>query len=297
MRVSLGIISALLVSLSFGQTSFGQTSPAKLEFEVASVRPSAPSAPEQVKVGLHIDGAQVRCNYLSLSDYLGIAYRVKANQISGPEWITSERFDISAKLPSGATQEQIPEMMQNLLADRFQMTLHRESKELPVYMLEVAKGGLKLKESPPDPDSDATDDKSGLNVAGGGSRDGISVDLGKGAYYAFANNRFEAKKVTMLQLAGILERFMDRPIQDKTNLKGRYEVTLDVSQDDYRWMLIHAGVSAGVVLPPEALRLIELPGGDTLMTALQKAGLTLTPRKGSLEMLVVDRAQKTPLEN
>src|SRR5579862_2259591 len=100
MRASLGIISALLASVAFGQTS-----PPKLEFEVASIRPSAPSAPEQVKVGLHIDGAQVRCNYLSLNDYLGIAYRVKANQISGPEWITSERFDISAKLPSGATQE------------------------------------------------------------------------------------------------------------------------------------------------------------------------------------------------
>ena len=72
------------------------------EFEVASIKPSSPSA-ERVNVGIHIDGAQVNCTSLSLRDYLRIAHQVKDHQISGPEWLASERFDISAKLPEGTT--------------------------------------------------------------------------------------------------------------------------------------------------------------------------------------------------
>ena len=70
----------LAASLSFGQ--------ARREFEVASIRPTA-ERPETVDVGLHIDGSQVRCVYFSLKDYIGMAFQVKAYQISGPEWLAS----------------------------------------------------------------------------------------------------------------------------------------------------------------------------------------------------------------
>src|SRR5579871_5576333 len=115
MRLSCGIPVAIIAITGV----LAQTSPQRAEFEVASVRPSGPIVPGQLGIGLHVDGAQVRCNYLSLIDYLGIAYRVRSYQISGPDWLASDRFDISAKLPDGATRAEVPAMLQSLLTERF----------------------------------------------------------------------------------------------------------------------------------------------------------------------------------
>ena len=185
------------------------------QFEVASIRPSALERDGQVKVGVHIDGAQVRVVSLSLRDYLAIAYRTKGNMISGPDWTGSERFDISAT-SAGRKQPaaQLPEMFQALLADRFSYAkLHKEQKELPVYALVVGKGPLKLKETPPysdDKDKDKDDPKGTVNVAASGSAAGVGINLGHGASISFVPNRFEAKKLTMEQFASGLERFADR---------------------------------------------------------------------------------------
>src|ERR1043166_1353481 len=128
----------LLLAMPVGAPVWAQTAP-RLEFEVASIKPSDMSNQNSVRVGLHIDGAMVRCSYFSIKDYIGIAYRVKEYQISGPEWMASERFEINAKLPAGATQAQVPDMLQSLLADRFQLKFHRDSKEFPVYAIVVGK--------------------------------------------------------------------------------------------------------------------------------------------------------------
>src|SRR5690349_9507477 len=140
MRVIQGITLSVLASAMM----WGQAAPAHLEFEVASIRPSGPLVPGQLGIGLHIDGAQVRCNFLSITDYLDMAYKVKNYQVSGPDWLKSDRFDISAKLPEGATRAQVPEMIKTLLATRFQVKLHTEMKPLPVYALVAAKGGAKI---------------------------------------------------------------------------------------------------------------------------------------------------------
>ena len=121
------------------------------EFEVASIKPSAPGGQGQATAGLHIDGAMARYTALSLKLYLGMAYDLKNYQISAPDWMASVRWDITAKLPDGSDLKQIPAMLQALLRDRFQMKMHRETKELPVYALIAGKGGLNLKESPADP--------------------------------------------------------------------------------------------------------------------------------------------------
>src|ERR1700736_6321462 len=123
-------------------TAFAQDAP-RPEFEVATIRPSAQSPQDGVTAGVRIDGAQIRCAFLTLKDYVGIAYRVKLYQISGPDWLASDRFDISATFPPGAPTSQLPEMMQSLIEDRFKVKIHREKKDLPVYVLEVAKGGPK----------------------------------------------------------------------------------------------------------------------------------------------------------
>src|SRR5215831_5017721 len=104
-----------------------QTAPAHLEFEVASIRPSPPME-GKVDIGMHIDGAQVRFNFLSVREFARIAWQLKDFQVVGPDWASSDRFNIVAKVPPGSTQDQIHEMMQNLLIDRFKMTYHREKR-------------------------------------------------------------------------------------------------------------------------------------------------------------------------
>jgi uncharacterized protein (TIGR03435 family) len=271
---------------------------AQSQFEVASIRPSAPTPEGQVNVGLHIDGAQVRVAALTLRDYLGIAYRMKVAMISGPDWTGSERFDISATLPAGSTTAQLPEMFQALLADRFHLKVHTEKKEFPVYALLVGKGPLKLTETPPDPDADKDEPKGTVNVAAGGSAAGVSVNLGHGSSWSFVPNRFEAKKLTMEQFAANLERFADRPIVDMTGLKGQYDLGFDVNSEDYRPMLIRSAIYAGVVLPPAAMRALDgNSGGGALSDALQQIGLKLDARKAPLDVLVIDDALKTPTAN
>jgi uncharacterized protein (TIGR03435 family) len=104
---------------------------------------------------------------MTLRDYLGIAYRTKISNIAGPDWIASDRFDISATIPEGNKPAQIPEMFQALLAERFHLKIHREKRDFPVYALIIGKGELKLKEVPPDDDKGKTAEP--INASGGGS--------------------------------------------------------------------------------------------------------------------------------
>ena len=260
------------------------------QFEVASIKPFAPG---QVAAGLHVDGAQIRVVGLSLRDYLGLAYKIKATLITGPDWTATERFDIAATLPAGSTPAQIPEMLQALLADRFQMKTHKDKKEFPVYALLVAKGGSKMKESPPDTDAE----KGTSSVATTGAGNGVNVNYGHGTSYTFANNRFEAHKLTMRLFAGNLERFADRQIVDMTGLTGPYDFAFDVAPEDYRAMLLRSAVWVGANLPPEAQKMLDESSPAALGDALQQIGLRLEARKAPLDVLVIDEALKTPTAN
>jgi uncharacterized protein (TIGR03435 family) len=269
------------------------------QFEVATVKPSAPRPEAHLNVGVHIDGAQVRIVGLTLRDYVGTAYRMKVAQVSGPDWTANDRFDISATLPAGSTTAQIPEMLQALLADRFGMKVHKEKKEFPVYTLLPGKSPLKLKERLPDSDRDADKDdpKGAVNVAASGSAAGVSVNLGHGSSWSFVPNRFEAKKLTMEQFAANLERFADRPIVDMTGLKGQYDLAFDVNPEDYRPMLIRSAIYAGEVMSPRAMRLLEGTSSAPLGDAVEQIGLKLEARKAPLDVLVIDEASRTPTAN
>ena len=264
------------------------------KFEVASIRPSG-DAVEKVNVGVHIDGARVTINSFSLKDYVRVAYNVKDYQIIAPEWVASERFDVNARIPEGKGQEQVRDMIKALLQDRFGLKLHHESREFPVYALVIGKGPLKLVESPLDPES--PDAPKAVNVAASGSRDGVTINMGRGAYFAFANNKLEVKKLTAPLIAETLARFVDKPVVDLTGLTGTYDLTLNFSEDDYRAMLIRSAVNAGVSLPPQALHLMESASGDSLFSTIQEAGLKLESRKAPLDVLVIDKIAKTPTEN
>lgn len=290
MRMICRVGSALFVAgMVFGQTG--------LQFEVASVKPSAPDAPEQVSLGAHIDGARFSCNYFSLRDYIRMAYRVKDYQIVSPEWMGTERYDITATLPpGGSSQERIADMMKALLADRFQLKLHHDTKEFPVYALVLAKGGTRPKESPIEADADGAA-KPAVNVTANGSRNGVAVNLGHGAFFNFSDNKLEAKKLTMAYFSEMLARFVDRPVVNMTGLTGTYDVLLNFTEEDYRAMLIRSAINAGVVLPPQARQAMEAASGDSIASAMQAAGLKLEARKAPLDVLVIDHAEKTPSAN
>jgi uncharacterized protein (TIGR03435 family) len=282
------ILAILLVSSAFAQSP---------QFEVASIKPFDPSAQGQVLGGLHVDGAQIRAAGLSLRDLLAMAYKIKATLISGPDWTASARFDISATLPAGSTPAQLPEMVQALLADRFQMKVHKDKKEFPIYALLVAKGGLKMKEVPPSSDADKDEPKAARGVTSTGVGNGINVNYGNGISCTFANNRFEAHKLTMAIFAGNLERFADRQIVDMTGLTVPYDFAFDVMPEDYRAMLLRSAVWAGVNLPPEAQKMLDDSSPAALGDALQQIGLKLEARKAPLDVLVIDDALKTPTAN
>jgi len=282
---------ACLFAILAAGMAFSQTPAARPEFEVASVKPSAPpTADGQFNVGVHIDGAMVRCSYLSLRNYLTMAYDVKDYQILAPDWISTDHFDIAGKLPAGSSgDKQLRGMVASLLADRFKLTFHRETRDFPAYALVVAKSGLKIKAQPPDADSSDTGSVD-VNVSGGG-RGGTVVNLGNGSYISYGLNKLEAKKVTFASLMDSLGKFVDRPVVDMTELDGRYDFTLEYSVEELR-SLVRSSGGDGSRIPDS--------GADpavSIFSSLEALGLKLEPRKAPVEVIVVDHAERIPTAN
>lgn len=274
---------------------------ARLAFEVASIKPAEPLNAERMMAGqqhisVNVDAARVDFSDVSLAELIRAAYRVKLYQISGPEWMTTSRFDVAAKLPEGAKADQVPEMMRTLLAERFHLALHNSSKETPVYALVIGKDGLKLKESTPDDASDGSG-------APAGGRDGAGVNPmttsgpnGSSTMSAGPNGlHVDLKNMTIASILDWLSRFTDRPVVDQTGLNGRYDLALDASRDE----MLNAARAAGMVVEsgrraPEAA---TDPGADSIFASIQRVGLKLEPRRLPLILLVVDHLDKTPTEN
>ena len=120
-----------LLALAAAALALAQAPASSPAFEVATIKPSPPLNPLEiaqgkVHLGMRIDGARVDIGALSIADLIRIAWEVKAYQVSGPEWMTTERFNILAKMPEGATKDQVPRMLQALLAERFKLAIHKE---------------------------------------------------------------------------------------------------------------------------------------------------------------------------
>ena len=286
----MNIIRHAVASLLLTVAVTGQARPA---FEVASIRPSAPDNNE-VAIGVRITGAQLRISRWPLKEYLAMAYRIRPQQISGPDSISS-LYDISATIPAGVPQDKIPEMLQALFADRFQMKAHLEKKDSPVYALEVGKDGLKIKEVPLDAATAAA--PAATNVQASGSNNGVTLDGGDGSTFVLANNRVEVRRMTMDGFAGLATRFLDRPLVDFTGLTGRYDLTLELPPEDYTAMMVRAAVSQGIQLPPQALQVLNIGSVNPLKTSMEKAGFRLETRNALLDYLVIDSISKTPTEN
>jgi uncharacterized protein (TIGR03435 family) len=270
------------------------------EFDVASVKPAAPLVPGgTLNGGVRLAGSQLTCTFLSLKQYIKLAYRVKDHQIEGPDWIGSQRFDIAAKLPAGASHEQVPAMMQKLLQDRFKLAFHHGSKEFPVYALVLGKAPLKLKESPLDPDTDVDSaGRSGVDVNATGGRGGSQVTLGRGSSFSIGPHTIDVRKMTLAGIADVLGRFVDRPVVDMSGLTATYDFAIEFNRNDLA-LAVRAAVAEGSA-PPDALRGFDnLPqdSAPSIFDSLQSLGLKLEPRKAPLDVMIIDRLEKLPTDN
>jgi uncharacterized protein (TIGR03435 family) len=217
----------------------GQTAADAPAFEVASIKPAEAITPAMVAagklhVGMKVDSARVDIGNFPLMQLICKAYDVKQYQVSGPGWLlTGQKFDIVANLPQGATKEQVPQMLQALLAERFKLAIHRDTKEQSVYALVVGKAGIKMKETEAPA---ASSDGSAPNPAVTGSssvsisqtKGGAVVSDGQGKQQKMSvspdgkSMRMEASKISMAELAEGLSPLAGHPIVDMTGLKGNY---------------------------------------------------------------------------
>jgi len=269
-------LAVLGVAICSAVAALGQPSAKALRFEVASVKPSPEtvSGGGWVRVGASGDAGRVSYTRVTLNNLLMTAYKVKRYQISGPDWMDRERYDVAAKLPEGSSKDQAPLMLQALLAERFQVALHREQKDLPAYALAPAKGGFKLK---PVENPSAT-----MNLEAGS-----------------AGRRLQGT-FSLSRLADLLTNFLGQPVFDQTGIAGEFEIKLEWTPDEreqgmsaIRFPNLAGGPAGGVESKPS-----ETFGGPSIFAALQQSlGLRLEPRKAPMDILVIDHAEKVPTEN
>jgi len=264
--------------------------PARVEFEVAVIRPTATAAR-----AIRIDGAQVHFTGFLLREYIARAYQVRVSQVIGPDWLSSTPFDIDAKFPEGSTPAQVTDMLQALLADRFSLELHREQKEMPVYAIVVGKPPLRLRDSVGDPNANSRIEAL-VNITVDTSGGRTAVDLGHGSSYTVGNGKFEGKRFTGAMLASTLERYCDRPVLDMTGVTRVFDFSFDVTPEESQVLGMRAALYAGVKLPPQLLNQLDA-GGNPLIGAMQQLGLKLDARKAPIDVLVVDGVRPTPREN
>jgi uncharacterized protein (TIGR03435 family) len=309
MNARLSLTLTLAAATAFGQRTAAPT------FEVASVKPGGPVQPGR-PTGMRggpgtSDPGQITWIHVTLQDLLVRAYDVKEYQLSGPPWLSTERFDLVAKVPGGTDKEDFQRMLQGLLAERFHLKAHHETQEVAVYELVIAKGGPRFKESP----REATESmlSAGDPVEGGPraplkrGADGI-VELpesmhGKGhiTFRWFGGVEIRARRESLNYLIEKLIAELHRPIIDKTGLTGLYDYALAYLPQS----MLTSGAPGSLAGPSEGTNRPGAPvDGSTdnrpsdLLTALQGGlGLKLESKKAPGEMVIIDRVDKTPTEN
>jgi uncharacterized protein (TIGR03435 family) len=266
----------LLVTTAFGQDA---------NLQVASIKSSPiPAAGKVPTSDMRISGDQLEFRYYSLAALLSIAYKIEAYQLSGPDWMATQHFDIDAKMPP-AGEERLPELLQALLAIRFKLVTRRESKQQGAYALIVGKGGATLKESGPDAgnlDAPLPKDREIVHVER--TTDGLRI-----ISRSNGRLRFDADKISLPELALSLLKFVDAPVIDMTGLKGYYRVSMDVPP-----------LKDGRVVNPDLLGRTDERAEVSVISifaSVQKLGLKLERRKLPIEHIVVDHLEKVPIEN
>jgi uncharacterized protein (TIGR03435 family) len=228
----------------------------KPSFEVGSIKPNN-SGSRSTRVSINKGGRFTATN-VPVKALMIVAYKLQEYQIiGGPPWLESDRYDITAKSEDDANENQVGEMIKSLLGDRFKLTFHHETRELPVYALLVSKNRPKLK-------------------ASDGDNHNANTTRGK----------ITGRAMPLQTFVILLSNQLDRLVVDKTGLTGNFDLQLEWSPEFSRpGALTEAGGTSS-----------EL-SGPSIFTALQEQlGLRLESTKGPVEVLVIDSVQK-PSEN
>jgi uncharacterized protein (TIGR03435 family) len=316
-------LATLLVVVCAGVSSASAQQPAaaRKSFEVASIKVGPPLDPQallagQQRMGMKMDAGRVDIEGWSILELLATAFKVSPGRLSGPaapsmaSMLSAPRFEIHATLPAGATKDDVPEMLQSLLADRFKLVYHLEKKDQDIYALVVGKDGPKLQRSADDPAPSADAPANQNNrpdplAISGNAQSGITIRGGNGAQPggAFKMNvspdgtmRMEAEKMTMEQLANALPQLVGKPVIDQTGLAGTYRMTIELSRDD----LMQAARAAGLnvpALPGPGGGPADPGGSPTVFRSVENMGLKLEPKKAPVEYMVIERLEKTPSED
>jgi len=321
--------------------AFAQTKPA---FEVATIKPSPPMDPAKLAaamqaggrlpIGANIDALRAEYLYLDLKSLLTYAYGVKPYQITGPDWMSTTRFDIVAKMPEGSKKDDAPKMLQSLLEERFKLTVHRTSAEHPVLALVAGKGGPKLKASAEKPvaiDESAPLKPGELKMDGSDGPVRVKVDMttgssvidmglkGKMAYRLVPATQTFHIDFSMTTMAGFADMITQlfaqiggtggRQVVDMTGIEGNYDASIELSLMELIAMARAAGADIPTGGPAGApggaggrggnIPVASDPGGGgtSLADAVQSMGLKLESRKAMVDQLIVDHIEKTPTEN
>jgi uncharacterized protein (TIGR03435 family) len=247
-KIKIVILAALVLLLtSISMSTAAQNQP--LAFESASVKPA-----NSGKLGPSVDtfAGRFKATNATVRYLLQYAYSVMDFQVAGgPTWIGSEKYDIDAKGESNVKDREYRSMMSALLADRFRLKFHRETRELPVYALVLAKNGPKLLPA-------AKDAKSSMD----GNRGELTV-----------------RNATVVEFASILSNVLGRKVVENTGLTGRYDLTLKWTPDDSRTQ------------PGSNLRLADPAGLPIFTAIQEQLGLKLESTKGPIEVLVIDSVE------
>lgn len=233
-------------------------------FEVVSIKPVEPGIHAAPRAN---DPSRVSYPSVNLTFLLIRAFDVKSYQIDGIDLFATQFFSIEAKLPEGAKESQVPAMLQGVLADRFGLKYHRESKTQPVFALTIAKGGPRLKQSEP------------LDPAAP-SKPSMSFRIGGG--------HIQFNRTTLANFAQAMSNFIGTPVIDATELAGDYDIEMNINPADLQ------GMRGGSFFDNEPRPDSDAP---SLQSAMQILGLKLESRKAPIDHLVIDSVRKSPTEN
>jgi uncharacterized protein (TIGR03435 family) len=301
MHASCPLLAAVTLAASAGVLA--QT-PNALTFDVASVRLTPPG----VRGSSRVTDTRVDLINYSLYALLTTAFRVNEYQLDAPDWVRNVRVDVNATLPPGATRRQVPDMLQDLLRRRFGAVTHVEQRPREAYELLVGPNGISMREVPPLDELHADPPANAFNVGQvsetvDGPVRSYAIPIGATTVTAatsytriFTAKRttiLDAKRITMDELASVLEWTMDAPIVNRTGLTGGYEFRIELPPDARAIrMLLASGRTTTVQGTP-----LTEPTGVSASDALKQIGLRLERRRTPIDVVVIDRLERTPTEN
>jgi uncharacterized protein (TIGR03435 family) len=273
---SLTISVTLLLSAAMAQA---QQNPAPA-FEVATIKPAAPDARGRfIQPG---PGGGIKITNMTLKDMIELAWQMQPFQLSGgPPWLDSIHYDIVAKPEAKASFDEMRPMLQTLLADRFQLRTHQETKELPIYALVLARKDGKL-------GPDLMESKEGSCEKFDPSHPPPPQQPGAPLPRICGNLLIGPGQLTMFghpisELTPLLSRMVERKVVDQTGLKGNFDISLQFPRDE---------ASPSPDGPPARIDI----AGAIFGTFPDRLGLKFESRKGPVEVIVIDSAEK-PSEN